>query len=60
MTAKVDEKVLFIHSQANHDSRPHLIGGHADLVWNGGSFSDKPATNYEIWFIPGGSAVAAL
>ncbi len=23
--------VLFIHSQANRDSRVHLIGGHADL-----------------------------
>ena len=60
LTAKVGEKVLFIHSQANRDSRPHLIGGHADLVWNGGSFSDLPATNYETWFVPGGSAVAAL
>ena len=60
MTATVREKVLFLHSQANRDSRPHLIGGHADLVWRGGSFSDKPATNYETWFIAGGAAVAAL
>ncbi len=60
LTAKVGEKVLFIHSQANLDSRPHLIGGHGDLVWNGGSFGDPPGTNYETWFIPGGSAVAAL
>ena len=60
LTANVGEKVLLIHSQANRDSRPHLIGGHADLVWNGGSFSDLPATNYETWFVPGGSAVAAL
>lgn len=60
LTAKVGEKVLFLHSQANRDSRPHLIGGHADLVWRGGSFSDKPATNYETWFIAGGAAVAAL
>lgn len=60
LTAKVGEKVLFIHSQANRDSRPHLIGGHADLVWNGGSFADKPATNQETWFVPGGSAVAML
>ncbi|HJL92183.1 MAG TPA: copper-containing nitrite reductase [Woeseiaceae bacterium] len=60
MTATVREKVLFLHSQANRDSRPHLIGGHADLVWKGGSFSDKPATNYETWFIAGGAAVAAL
>lgn len=60
LTAKVGETVLIIHSQANRDSRPHLIGGHADLVWRGGSFSDKPATNLETWFIPGGSATAML
>lgn len=60
MTAKVGDKVLFIHSQANRDSRPHLIGGHADLMWQGGSFSDKPATNLETWFVAGGSAVAMM
>jgi nitrite reductase (NO-forming) len=58
LTAKVGEKVLFIHSQANRDSRPHLIGGHGDLVWQGGSFNDTPITNQETWFVPGGSAVA--
>ncbi|NQW19163.1 MAG: nitrite reductase, copper-containing [Chloroflexi bacterium] len=60
LTANVGDKVLIIHSEANRDSRPHLIGGHADLVWEGGSFSDLPVTNRETWFIPGGSAVAAL
>ncbi len=60
MTAKVGENVLFIHSQANEDSRPHLIGGHGDLVWQGGSFDDKPITNQETWFVPGGTAVAAI
>jgi len=60
LKAKVGEKVLFIHSQANRDSRPHLIGGHGDLVWVGGSFNDTPITNQETWFVPGGSAVAAL
>lgn len=60
LTAKVGEKVLFIHAQANRDTRPHLIGGHADLMWQGGSFSDKPATNLETWFVAGGSAVAML
>jgi nitrite reductase (NO-forming) len=60
LTSDVGEKVLLIHAQANRDSRPHLIGGHADLVWQGGSFSDLPDTNYETWFVPGGSAVAAL
>ena len=60
LTAKVGESVLFIHSQANRDSRPHLIGGHGDLVWNGGSFADPPAQNLETWFVPGGSATAML
>jgi nitrite reductase (NO-forming) len=58
LTAKVGEKVLFIHAQANRDTRPHLIGGHGDLVWEGGSFNDKPDTNLETWFIRGGSAGA--
>ncbi len=58
LKAKVGEKVLFIHSQANRDTRPHLIGGHGDLVWETGSFNDVPATNLETWFIRGGSAGA--
>ena len=58
LKAKVGEKVLFIHSQANRDTRPHLIGGHGDLVWETGSFNDTPATNLETWFIRGGSAGA--
>jgi nitrite reductase (NO-forming) len=54
------QKVLFITSQANRDTRIHIVGGHADLVWPGGSFNDEPATNYETWPVPGGSAIAAL
>ena len=60
LTAKQGERVLFIHSQANRDTRPHLIGGHADLHWRGGSFGDRPATNLETWFVEGGSASAML
>ena len=60
LKAKVGETVLIIHSQANRDSRPHLIGGHGDYVWERGSFSDKPQTDLETWFIAGGSAGAAL
>ena len=56
LRAKVGERVLFIHAQANRDSRPHLIGGHGDFVWEGGSFNDRPDTNMETWFIRGGSA----
>ncbi|MFZ1798559.1 MAG: copper-containing nitrite reductase, partial [Chitinophagaceae bacterium] len=33
LTANVGETVLFITSQANRDTRIHLIGGHADLFW---------------------------
>ena len=60
MKAAVGETVLFIHSQANRDSRPHLIGGHGDYVWENGSFADAPATGLETWFIRGGSAGAAM
>lgn len=60
MTAKVGETVLFIHAQANRDSRPHLIGGHGDYVWETGGFDDDPATNIETWFVRGGSAAAAI
>ncbi len=58
LKAKVGEMVLFIHAQANRDSRPHLIGGHGDHVWEAGSFNDRPDTNLETWFIRGGSAGA--
>ena len=60
MTARVGETVLFIHSQANRDSRPHLSGGHGDFVWEQGSFADPPAHGLETWFIRGGSAGAAV
>jgi len=60
LRAKVGETVLIIHSQANRDSRPHLIGGHGDYVWETGSFSNPPEKDLETWFIRGGSAGAAL
>jgi len=60
LKAKVGDNVLFIHEQANRDSRPHLIGGHGDFVWDTGSFADVPATGLETWFIRGGSAGAML
>ena len=52
--------MLIIHSQANRDTRPHLIGGHGDYVWEHGKFNNAPATDFETWFIRGGSAGAAL
>lgn len=60
MTAKVGEKVLFIHSSANRDTRPHLIGGHGDLVWETGKFANAPERDLETWFVRGGSAAVAL
>jgi nitrite reductase (NO-forming) len=60
MTAKVGETVLIVHSQANRDTRPHLIGGHGDYVWETGKFRNRPEVDLETWFVRGGSAGAAL
>ena len=60
LTAKVGETVLVVHSQANRDTRPHLIGGHGDYVWATGKFRNPPERDLETWFIPGGCAGAAL
>ncbi|RUV09129.1 nitrite reductase, copper-containing, partial [Mesorhizobium sp. M7A.T.Ca.TU.009.01.3.1] len=60
MKAKVGETVLIVHSQANSDTRPHLIGGHGDYVWEQGKFANPPAKDLETWFIRGGSAGSAL
>ena len=56
MTAKVGERVLLIHSSANRDTRPHLIGGHGNQVWETGKFANPPAHDLETWFVRGGSA----
>lgn len=60
MTAKVGERVMFIHSVANRDTRPHLIGGHGDLVWETGKFANPPERDLETWFVRGGSAAVAI
>ncbi len=60
LKAKVGETVLIVHSQANRDTRPHLIGGHGDYVWEKGKFANPPAKDLETWFIRGGSAGAAI
>jgi nitrite reductase (NO-forming) len=60
MKANVGETVLIVHSQANRDTRPHLIGGHGDYVWETGKFANSPQTDLETWFVRGGSAGAAL
>lgn len=60
LKANVGENVLFIHSTANRDTRPHLIGGHGDYVWQSGKFANAPEKDLETWFIPGGTASAAL
>jgi nitrite reductase (NO-forming) len=60
LKANVGEKVLILHSQANRDTRPHLIGGHGDYVWATGKFMNPPDLDQETWFIPGGTAGAAF
>ncbi|MBO0143555.1 nitrite reductase, copper-containing [Agrobacterium sp. Ap1] len=59
LQAKVGDRVLILHSQANRDTRPHLIGGHGDYVWATGKFANPPELDQETWFIPGGAAGAA-
>ena len=59
MTAAVGETVLFLHSTANRDTRPHLIGGHGDHVWERGKFANPPAKDLETWFVAGGSVGVA-
>ncbi|TMM54672.1 copper-containing nitrite reductase [Sulfitobacter sabulilitoris] len=56
---EVGDTVLMIHNQANRDTRPHLIGGHGNFVWET-SFTDTPQTGVETWFVRGGCAVAAM
>jgi nitrite reductase (NO-forming) len=60
MKAKVGDTVLFVHSQADRDTRIHIAGGFGDYVWETGKFANPPATDLETWAIRGGSAAAAL
>lgn len=59
LRANVGDTVLMIHNQSNRDSRPHLIGGHGDYVWET-SFSVPPLKDVETWFVRGGTAMAAM
>ncbi len=60
LKSKVGERVLLLHSQANRQSYPHLIGGHGDYVWERGNLADPPLTGLESWVIGAGSAGAAV
>ena len=60
LTANVGENVLIVHSQANRQSYPHLIGGHGDYVWERGGFNDPPELDLETWVIAAGSAGASI
>ena len=60
LTAKVGENVLIVHSQANRQSYPHLIGGHGDYVWERGGFNNPPRLDLESWDIAAGSAAASI
>lgn len=59
LEAEVGETILMLHSQANNDSAPHLIGGHGDWVWPYGKFNNQPLEGLESWnVVPGGTAAA--
>ena len=60
LPAKVGEDILIVHSQADRDSRLHLVGGHADYVWETGKFANPPHVDGETWFLRGGSATVVL
>jgi nitrite reductase (NO-forming) len=60
MQANVGENVLIIHTTPNRDTRPHIIGGHGDYVWEDGKFENPPSLGLETWLVAGGSAAAAL
>ena len=60
LTANVGENVLIVHSQANRQSYPHLIGGHGDYVWERGGSNDPPELDLETWVIAAGSAGASI
>jgi nitrite reductase (NO-forming) len=60
MAAKVGENVLVVHSTPNRDTRPHIIGGHGDYVWENGKFENAPSLGLETWKVAGGSAAAAM
>ena len=60
LTANVGENVLIVHSQANRQSYPHLIGGHGDYVWERGGFNNPPKVDLESWDIAAGSAAASI
>ena len=60
LKASVGENVLIVHSQANRQSYPHLIGGHGDYVWERGGFNNPPRVDLETWDIAAGSAGASI
>jgi nitrite reductase (NO-forming) len=60
LEANVGETVLFLHSQANNRSSPHLIGGHGDWVYPYGKFGNRPDEGLESWDVVAGGTAAML
>ena len=60
LKVKVVEKVRFYYGQANLPSWPHIIGGHLDVVYSGGSFHPDSAREYgaETAVVAVGSVIA--
>ena len=60
LEADVGETVLFLHSQANNRSSPHLIGGHGDWVYPYVKFGNRPDEGLESWDVVAGGTAAML
>ena len=60
LSARVGENVLIVHSSTDRDSRVHIVGGHADYLWEMGKFNNPPAVDGESWAVRGGSASVVL
>jgi len=60
LQVRVGEKARFYYGQANLPSWPHIIGGHLDVVYSGGSFHPDSAREYgvETAVVAAGSAIA--
>ena len=61
LQVRVGDTVRFFYGQANDESWIHIIGGHFDLVYVGGSFHPDSDREYgvETTVVPAGSVVVA-
>jgi len=60
LPARVGENVLIVHSSTDRDTRVHIVGGHADYLWEMGKFNNPPTVDGESWLVRAGSASVVL